>query len=193
MEFDAKTKLPISMKRWLNLERHGAPDFYFEKIVYFEDLPDSAFRFEPPRRVQFAEKPLTIPEANLAMLSDPRSGMPAEGLTREEACRKLLEQFWTACINNDLERIHQLCPLTATWPDGLLRDAGSQDDVVELLKIGGIEKEGQSRLGPLALVPRRVRCRDGRVREIKIVVQFRQTEQGTSCVIHGNYGYSVEK
>jgi hypothetical protein len=192
IEFDAKTKLPVSMTHWLNLDRRGAPDFSFDKIVYFEDLPDSAFHFEPPAGVAFVEKPLTIPDANLPMLSKPKSGISAEGLTREEACQKLLEQFWAAVLKDDLRRIRQLCPVTATWPDRLIRDVMAEDDVAELLQIGSIEKEGQSKLGPLALVTSRVRCRDGKVREIKVVVQFRQTEAGASCVIHGNYGYSVE-
>lgn len=191
IEFDAGTKLPVSMKHWLNLNRHGAPDFAFDKIVYFEDLPDSAFSFEPPPGVPFEQKPLTIPEANLAMLSDPKSGISADGLTREEACRKILEQFWTAVINDDLATIRELCPLAVTWPDKLLLDVMAEDKAVELLQIGDIEQEGQSRLGRLALVPSRVRCEDGKVREIKIIVQFRENEQGRSCVIHGNYGYSV--
>ena len=191
IEFDAGTKLPVSMKHWPNLNRHGAPDFAFDKIVYFESLPDSAFSFQPPPGVLFEKKPLTIPEANLPMLSNPSSGISVDGLSREEACRKLLGQFWAAVINDDLATIRKLCPLTATWPDKLLLDVMSEDKVVELLKVGDIEQEGQSKLGRLALVPSRVRCEDGKVREIKIIVQFRQTGQATSCVIHGNYGHSV--
>lgn len=191
IEFDANTKLPVSMKHWVNLNRQGAPDFAFDKIVYFEDLPDSTFRFQPPPGVKFEKKPLTIPEANFSILSDPTSGISADGLTREEACRKILGQFWKAVINDDLASIRKLCPLTKTWPDKLLLDVMAEDKVVELLKIGDIEEEGQSKLGRLALVPSRVRCEDGKVREIKIIVQFRETGRGTSCVIHGNYGHSV--
>lgn len=191
IEFDAYTKLPVSMTHWSNLDRRGVPDFSFDRIVYFEDLPDSVFQFEPPAGVTFVEKPLTIPDANVAMLSHPKHGISAEGLSREEACRELLEQFWTAVINGDLARIRQLCPLTETWPDRLLRDVMAEDQAVELLQIGTIEKEGRSPLGPLVLVPSRVRCEDGKVREVKIIVQFRETDQGASCVIHGNYGHTV--
>ena len=59
------------------------------------------------------------------------------------------------------------------------------------MQIGAIEMEGRSPLGALALVPSRLRCRDGMVREVKIIVQFRESGQGTSCVIHGNYGHTV--
>jgi hypothetical protein len=192
IEFDAQTKLPISMKGWRNLNRHGTPEFVFDKIVYFEDLPDSTFHFTPPPGVPFVDKPLTIPEVNLEILSDPKNGIAADGLAREEACRKLLGQFWAACIKEDMPRVHQLCPLTAAWPDGLLRDLGGEDEIVELLSIGGIERSGQSRLGPLALVPSRLRCKDGKVREIGMVVQFRETARGVSCVVHGPNGNSID-
>lgn len=192
IEFDAQSKLPISMKGWRNSNRHGTPEFVFDKIVYFEDLPDGTFRFAPPPGAQFVDKPLLVPEENLRGLGEPKSGIPADGLTREEACRELLEQFWAACIKEDMPRIHQLCPLTAAWPDGLFRDLGGQDEIVKLLSIGGIERTGQSRLGPLALVPSRLQCKDGKVREIWMVVQFRETDQGTSCVVHGPHGNSIE-
>jgi hypothetical protein len=192
IEFDAQTKLPVSMKGWRNSSRHGTPEFVFDKIVYFEDLPDSAFRFAPPPGAQSLDKPLTIPESNAAGLSDPNSGIPAAGLTREEACRKLLEQMWAACINEDLPRIRQLCPLTARWSEELLRSIAGQDEPVKLLSIGDIERTGQSRLGPLALVPSRLQCKDGKVREIRMVVQFRETDGAVSCVVHGPHGNSVE-
>src|SRR5262249_45294766 len=35
MEFDGRTKLPVSMKIWRNLKQEGAPDDYFEKLIYF--------------------------------------------------------------------------------------------------------------------------------------------------------------
>jgi len=192
IEFDVRTKLPVSTKRWDNLTRQGAPAVTIERMVYFEDLPDSAFTFAPPPGVQFAAKPLTIPEENVATLSDPNCGMPADGLTQEEACRRLLERFWTAWIADDLPQIHQLCPLTARAPTSLLRELAGEEDAAEVLTIGGVEQNGQSSLGPLALVPSRVRCKDGKVRDMKMVVQFRHTEQGVSCVIHGPYGYSFE-
>lgn len=191
IEFDAATKLPVSMKHWQNVRRQGAPDFAFDQIVYFTDLPDDSFRFEPPSGVRFEASPLTIPEANLGMLRESGGGIPVTGTGREAACKAILERFWDAVIHDDLKTIRQLCPLTAKWPDQLLLEVIDEDRVVELLEIGGIEQEGQSALGRLALVPSRVRCQDGQVRQIKIVIQFLQTEQGATCVIHGNYGYSV--
>ena len=53
------------------------------------------------------------------------------------------------------------------------------------MKVGGIEQTGSSKLGPLALVPCLIRYQDGSVRENWMVVQFRETDQGASCVIAG--------
>jgi len=191
VEFDIQTKLPVSMKIWRNLKQEGAPDDYFEKIVYFEDLPDSAFNFQPPAGTAFTDTPLTLPEISLSLLSDPKSGISAEGMTHEQACHTILEQLSAARIKNDLARIRQLLPVTATWSDELLRDPGGQNETGQLLKIGGIEKTGRSKLGPLALVPSWFRYQDGSVREIWTIIQFRETAGGESCVIFGVHGYAL--
>jgi hypothetical protein len=191
MEFDIHTKLPVSMKIWRNLKQEGAPDDYFGKIVYFEDLPDSAFNFQPPAGTAFTDTPLTLPETSLSLLSDPKSGISAAGMTREQACHTILEQLSAARIKNDLARIRQLLPVTATWSDELLRDPGGQNETGQLLKIGGIEKTGRSKLGPLVLIPSWFRYQDGSVREVWMIIQFRETDQGTSCVVFGSHGYAL--
>jgi len=192
IEFDAKTKLPVSIKVWPERERRGSPLFSWDSILYFEDLPDSAFVPHVPAGAQFVDKPLEVPEANLPLLTDPKCGISTQGLSREEACRKILGQLWAAAIKDDLAAIRQLCPITAQASDELLRDIARQDEPVEVLSIGGIEKEGRSKLGPIALAPSRVRCKDGKTREVKMIVQFRQNGQDASCVVHGPYGFSVE-
>jgi hypothetical protein len=55
----------------------------------------------------------------------------------------------------------------------------------------GIERTGRSKLGPLALVPSWFRYQDGMVRKVWMVVQFRETDQGTSCVVYGDHGYAL--
>jgi len=191
MEFDARTKLLVSVKSWQNKEREGPPNCYFQKILYFQDLPDSAFDFQPPAGTAFTNKTLTIPEAGLLALSDPSCGISAEGLTREEACEKILKQLWQARVKNDVTRIRQLCPLTATWSDEMLRESGGQNHPAQLLKIGGIERTGYSKLGPLALVPLWIRYQDGMEQKVWMLVQFRDTDQKASCVVQGAHGYAL--
>jgi len=191
MEFDVRTKLPVSMKIWRNLKQEGAPDDYFEKLVYFEDLPDSAFNFQPPEGTPFTDMPLTVPEGSLSTLGDPKSGISAEGMTREQACREILEQLYAARKNTELARIRRLWPVTVTWSYELLRDSGGQNETCQLLRVGGIERTGRSKLGPLALVPSWVRRQDGTVQKIWMIVQFRETAQGASCVVYGMHGYAL--
>jgi hypothetical protein len=112
-------------------------------------------------------------------------------MTREQACQKILEELWAARIKNDLARIRQLWPVTATWSDEMLRDLGDQNEITQVLKIGGIERTGRSELGPLALVPSWFRHEDGMVREVWMIVQFRETDQGASCVVYGPHGYAL--
>jgi hypothetical protein len=57
-------------------------------------------------------------------------------------------------------------------------------------RIGG-ERTGRSKLGPLALVPCWARRQDGTVGKVWMIVQFRETDQGTSCVIYGMHGYAL--
>ncbi len=194
LEFDARTKLLISMKSWLNLKREGTPQCDFEKITYFEDLPDSAFNYEPPAGTQFTDVPLEVSESNLSLLSDPKRGISADGMTREQACQKILGELWTAALKLDRDRIRQLCPVAASWSDEMLSWPDEPDErAAEVLKIGGIEQTGSSKLGSLALVPCRIRYQDGSVRENWIVVQFRETDQGTSCVVVAPRGYGLVK
>jgi len=191
LEFDVRTKLLVSSKSWQNSTQEGVPNCCCEKILYFEDLPAAVFDYQPPTGASFTNMPLTVPEASLSSLSDPMCGISAQAMSREQACQKILGQFWSARITNDLARIRQLWPLTAGWPDKLLRDVGDQDEITQMLKIGGIERTGQSKLGPLALVPSWVRSRDGSVLEVWLIVQFREIDQTASCVIYGDHGYAL--
>jgi len=193
IEFDPKTKLPTRLKQWDKARPEGQPALDVERILYLEDVSPEVFSVHVPPEVRFVAKDLEIPEANLPLLADPKSGMSADGLSRNEACRRMVQAFWGAAMARDLARLRELCPLVSGWNDALVRGILDQDAAVELLEIGAIEKEGRSRLGSMALVPSRVRCRDGRQLEVKILVQFRETDAGTtSCVVHAPYGIPFE-
>jgi hypothetical protein len=193
LEFDVRTKLLVSMKKWENSRREGTPKFDFEKIIYFEDLPDSTFNFEPPPGTALTNKALAIPDAGVSVpaVSDPQYGISAEGMTREEACQKILGQYLAAAIKYDFARMRQLVPLAADASDETLREDLKRDGLAQVVRIGAIERTGSSKLGPLALVPSWVRAKDGTVSEVWMIVQFRETDQGTSCVIYGEHGYAL--
>ena len=104
--------------------REGAPNCCCEKILYFEDLPDGIFDYQPPSGASFTNMPLTVPEASLSSLSDPGVRDFRAGDEPRTSLSKDSEQLWSARITNDWRAIRQLLPLSAAWPDGLLRDVG---------------------------------------------------------------------
>jgi hypothetical protein len=191
LEFDVRAKLLVSMKIWQNSRQEGTPNIDFEKILYFEDLPNSTFNFQPPLATPYTNMPLVIPDSTLPAMSNLNYGISAEGMTREEACQKILEQYWAASIKYDFARARQLMPCVANSSDEFLRENWKLDGITQVTKIGGIERTGESKLGPLALVPSWVRDQDGVVSEIWTIIQFRETDHGTSCVIYGPHGYAI--
>jgi hypothetical protein len=196
VKFDVETKLPIELAQWGNLDRRGAPFFHARQITYYEDLPDSIFIVEYPKNANRVEKEMTIPESSIGLLSDPRCGIPADGLSKEEAARLLLKQAYQALIDDDYNQFRKLCPAASTWSDELLRYIVHGDDpqhrVVEIVKIGPICKEGYSKLGLIVAVPCVVKTKGGMIGEDKMIVQFRNIGGKFSCVLHGPYGLSRE-
>jgi hypothetical protein len=195
IEFDVETKLPTSIKNWDNLRRKGRPTFSTTKIRYFEQLSDSTFSVETPADAKYIEKPIFIPEANLDILSNPDCGISAEGLTKEQACQKILSQLFNAVIEGDLKLIRNLVPLSSLWNEESLKNIlriGQTDEIVEVLQIGKISKENSSRLGPIAVVPITTKRRDETIWQDKFVIQFRNIADRTSCVVHGPYGLPIQ-
>jgi len=196
VEFDAASKLPVAMKSWPNLDRSGPPSFDASKIVYYEDLPDSVFDVRIPGNATYVEKPLTIPDETVGALSNPRDGIPTEGMTQQEAAEKAVRMMYQAVIDQDLDGLKRICPLCRNWGDGFLRKIifkpDKEDRIVEILEIGGIGKTGNSKLGPIAAVPTTVRLKNGKKAEQQMIVQFRQLGDTASCVVHGPYGLPRE-
>ncbi len=196
IEFDVKTKLPISISNWDNLDRRGTPFFKASKITYYEELPDSMFAVTFPDGAQLVETPLTIHESSLGLLSNPDSGISAEGLSRQEACQKILRQMFEAIVAEDFDELKRLCPACATWGDELLKYIvlGKPDEerVAEIVEIRPICKEGHTKLGPIVVVPWILKSKNGSMREDKQIIQFRDFGGRISCVIHGPYGLPRE-
>jgi hypothetical protein len=189
LEFDVTTKLLVNMKTWQNPRQEGTPYLDFEKILYFDDLSDNTFDFQPPAGATFTNMPLRISDASLPALSDTNSGISTEGLTPDQACQTILQQYWDATLKYDFATFRRLTPRAAESSDEFLRKSFDLDGIVQLLKIGDIERTGTSKLGPLALVPSWIRCKDGTVSEVWTIIQFRESDQ--SCVIYDTHGYAL--
>ncbi len=196
IEFDAASKLPLAMKQWPNLDRSGPPSFDAFKIVYYEDLPDNLFDVRTPPDAKYVEKPLQIPEETVGAMGNPQDGVSAEGMTQQQAAETAVRAMCQATIDQDLDRLKSICPLCRNWGDEFLRKIvfrpDKDDRIVEILETGPISKTGCSSLGPIVAVPAKVKLKNGTKAELKIIVQFRQFGDTSSCVVHGPYGLPRE-
>lgn len=195
VEFDVETKLVVSLTQWDGLHPEGDPGFSASTIRYFEQLPDDTFDVQIPEGVTYVEKPFTIPEINLEILSRPEYGMAAEGLTMQQAGRQILEQLYTAVIQGDLERFRNLAPVTADWTDDSLKHIlriGYENATVHIVHIGEISRQSDTPLGPAIVMPVTTKRKDGTVWQDKMIVQFRDIDGQASCVVHGPHGLPVQ-
>lgn len=196
IEFDVETKMPVSIKQWQNMDRHGIPAQYAPKITYYKELDDEVFDVKISGNPAYVEKPLTIPQENIGLLSNPDDGISTEGLTQQQACEQILRDTYRAVIEGDSATLKRLSPLAKNWNDELINSVvfrkGQNDQIVEVTHIGKISKTGQTKLGPIAAVPVEIRKKDGTKYEEKMIIQFRQIGGKASCVVHGPYGNSRE-
>jgi len=194
INFDAETKLAVSMKQWDNMDMSGVPGFVANKIIFYKDVDDSLFEVTLPENPSYVEKPLTIPDENISLLSNPDYGISTEGMSEQDACDKIITEMYEAIIAGDIEQIKQLCPVSANLDDKFITNfiirEGKDNQVVELLEIGKISRTGQTKLGTIAAVPVICKCKDGTKMKDKMIVQFRNLAGEPSCVVYGPYGIS---
>ena len=180
-QFDSETKLPVRCKQWTNINFNGNPEFYAKEIEYNPELPAGIFEFKIPEGAKIVKVPSTLPE----YLNDPNFGISAEGLTDEEACLTIIEDYWRAIIDGDWEYLAQLRPIcnAEKWE---LRYKYNESWPVEVLKTGQPSQKDDCNIGPV--VPCQVKYSDGQIKNIEMVVKFRNIDGEKSCVIAGTYG-----
>ncbi len=196
IEFDVASKLPVAFRQWQNLDRAGPPTFDAFKLTYYEDLPESVFKVQIPGTPTYVQKPLTIPDENLGLLSDPKDGLPTESLTEQEAAQRAVRTLYQAVIDADMDTLKQIAPGCRNWGDDFIRSIifkpEANDRITKILDLGQITERGQSKLGPIVALPITVQLHDGRKIQEKVIVQFRQLGGEPSCVVHGPYGLPRE-
>jgi len=173
-EFDFESKLLVSFKQWDGSDNpKGLPTFDIRKIVYYEQLPEAVFEIDLPDSSEIIR---VVPP-----FYDPDYGMSTEGLTREQACRRILTEFWQKVSEHDFDGIRRLFPGAANCSDEVLRsNLGYDQGEVELLEIGEIY---ESRLG--LVLPCTVQLKNEKM-VIDTIVTFREIDGKSSCIVHSN-------
>lgn len=180
-QFDSETKLPVRFKQWTNINFQGEPEFYAEKIEYNPPLPDGIFEFKIPEGAKVVKLQQKLPE----YFNDPNCGILVEGLSDEEACLTIVDDYLRALIDGDWEYLAQLRPIcnAENWE---LKYKRNESWPIKVLEISRPSLQEGCTIGPV--VPCIVEYSDGQIKNIKMIVKIRNIEGSKSCVIAGTYG-----
>jgi len=171
---DLETKLPIR----INFARAipGQIIKSVDEIYYNEPLPEGLFDFEIPEGAQVIREQSLLP-----VIDDPKYGISAEALTKDEARVKIIREFWSYVINKDFEAAHMLLPVASV--EKIKNVLGALGGAVELISIGEPFEKQNINFG--ILTPVRVRFSDGKILELYQITHFRRIDGKLSCVLAG--------
>ena len=176
VEFDTKTKLPLRLKQWENLHHQGKPSTD-ARVSYFEDLSDEMFEFDIPPHAKVVEQ--IEYKAGLGRIKDPSVGMSVGDLSRDEAAKEIVRQYWQAILEKDWDLLGRLHPAGSAkdWEQAF--DVFRIYGVKKLVEVGD-PQHGYSCLGPA--VPCTVELETGTV-QFTMIVRFGSIDGRSSCVI----------
>lgn len=113
LQFDLKTKFPVRAGVWFNSDYSGLPHFEFTTITYNPQMPDDLFEFTIPQDTQ------VIDCTQIRRLIDevPDYGIRVDGLSTQEACKKVAQEYWQAVMDSNASMLSRLRPLVteADW------------------------------------------------------------------------------
>jgi hypothetical protein len=141
-----------------------------DQIFYNLELPEGMFDFEiPPEFVR-----------DYSILEDPDKGMPAVGLTQEQASILTVKKYFQAAVAADWDTCQQLAPMDRSWKTGFRKNPPVE--VVEVRQ--PYPERGCTGL----IVPCVVRYENDDVYESKAVVNYREIDGRPSCIIVAWWG-----
>jgi len=186
---DPETKLPVGLHCLKGRNRPG--DFIrdFDEIRFDEELPAGIFEFEMPEGAV-----VTDMDQRIQLLDDANNGISAEGLTKQQAAEEIAREYWQYIIENDLEKAKKVYPSNSLYSAEEVEKRYHKyfgDSLPsEFLELGKLYVENNCGLGEI--LPCILMFEDGRKREVKIIIRFRNIGGKSSCVIAGHFGYPVE-
>jgi hypothetical protein len=187
---DPDTKLPVGLHCLKDKNQPG--DFIkdFDEILFDEELPAGIFEFQIPEGATVSDI-----DDEEKRLSDPNNGISTEGLTEQQAAEQIAGQYWQAIIAKDFEKVKKLSPGTnASYSNEEVEKKYQKyfGDYFpsEYVESGKLYVEHNCGLGKV--LPCILKFENGRKKEMKIIIKFRNIDGKSSCVIAGHFGYPVE-
>ena len=168
---DPDTKLPV---RILGLKgaKLGAVFKDIDHIEFNVDLPEGIFDFETTDDMKVVDM-----DTIMKLINDPQNGLIFEGLTEQEAAEQIAADFLNAAITQDTKTANQLAPA------GTMNAFKNINEIVEIGKL-----YIQPGVGIGKVIPCKLRFTDGSVKQVKLIIRFRNIEGQSSCVIPGTNG-----
>lgn len=184
---DPETKLPVGLHCLKSRDRPGEFIRDFDEIRFDEELPAGIFEFQIPEGATVSNI-----DDEEKRLSDPNNGISTEGLTEQQAAEQIAGQYWRAIIDKDLEKAKKVYPRTNSDEEVEKKYQKYFGDYFpsEYVESGRLYVEHNCGLGKV--LPCILMFEDGRKREVKIIIRFRNIDGKSSCVIAGHFGYPVE-
>lgn len=179
---DPATQLPVrfvtvrddapraSMRRGLAIRN-------LDWIRYNEPVPKGLFDF-PPGATVVSEEP--------DVLATPENGLDAAGMSKEEACRALLERMGQAMIEGDIAKLRQCAPFFWVVKDETFAQARASAEKtgrvpVEVTAQGKAYQEGDHWFLPCV-----IRNRNGSVETSTAMIKFYRFGYQERCMVIGS-------
>jgi hypothetical protein len=182
VRIDPATKLPICLNMISNEYPRGGGVKSIDEIYYDEAPPVGIFDFRIPEGAE-----VVIHRAQPAeVLDDADAGMVVEGETEEEACQRIVTEYWRAVIAQDWQKARKLRPMPEKWWEYLKTSDYVDNKPAKLIRVEEPYYDEVCWIGPIT--PYVIQISDGQLKTGDMIVKFRETSGVRSCVIAGAWG-----
>ncbi len=176
LEFDVETKIPVRAGVWFNENYKGDPHFSYTSFEYSDEESEKLFQFEIPQDTQIVD----CRKLRNLLDENPNYGILIEDMNTSDACKKVVQEYWQAVIDNNWERIQKLRPLVSE------NSLEKLNEPVELLEISDMNHLDDP--GTFAEVTCVIKIKDGTTKKNILNVELRQTTSGRIGVVAGSIG-----
>jgi len=178
---DSKTKLPI---RFTTLHDDN-PMEMMRKTLAVKHLVEIRYNEQPPASLFDKPADAVVVENEIDCMVDPDSGLSADGMTREVACREIVQRTGQALIDLDQATLCKFDLFYRLYPpqiwEQLQKMKAAGQWVSEFAITGPPYQEGD-----LWYVPVAVRSKTGQSETQNAMIKFYQFEGKTHCFIIGS-------
>jgi len=180
LQFDVQSKLPLRAGVWWNANYEGEPHFDYTSIEYGAESPEGCFDFNIPEGTQVVD----CRELNALLDEDTNPGVLVTNMSTGDACRKVVEEYWQAVIDNNWQEIKRIRPLADGSDLERLQTLYSENQPAELLNIAGMNHLDDP--GTFAEATCVVKMKDGTAKQSVLNIEITRASKGRVGVIAGS-------